>query len=194
MPKYVLFVCAVNRFRSVVAEYFLREIIHKRKDRLAKGIRVISAGVGLSPEDIQLLAAHGEHWDRPVFGIPPYPYAIESMKRRRIDISRSRSKELTKPMVDKADLIIVFQDSQRNEICSLYPLSEGKVYTLQELVGYDGYLVNTDYSFPGTVPNPDTKALTMPDSCLEGSIAEITHMIWWGIDRILDFIKRCNQE
>ena len=116
------------------------------------------------------------------------------MKRRRIDISRSRSKELTKPMVDKTDLIIVFQDSQRDEICSLYPLSEGKVYTLQELVGYDGYLVNIDYSFPGVVPNPETKSLAMPDSCVEGIITEITHMIWWGIDRILDFLKRCNQE
>ena len=193
MPKHVLFVCAVNRFRSVVAEYYLREIIQKRKGSL-KEIRVSSAGVGLSPEDIQLLAAHGEHYDRPVFGIPPYPYAIESMKRRQIDISGNRSKELTKAMVDEAELIIVFQDSQRDQICSLYPLSEGKVYTLQELVGYDGYLVNIDYSFPGTVPNPETKALTMPDSCLEGSITEITHMIWWGIDRILDFIKRCNQE
>lgn len=190
MPKYVLFVCAVNRFRSVVAEGYLREIIHKRKDGLAKEIRVSSAGVGLSPEDIQLLAAHGAYWDRPVFGLPPYPYAIESMKRRRIDISRSRSKELTKPMADKANLIIVFQDSQIDQICSVYPLSEGKVYTLQELVGYDAYLVNTDYSFPGTVPNPETKSLAMPDSYLEGTITEITHMIWWGIDRIIDFVRK----
>jgi len=187
VPKYVLFVCAVNRFRSVVAEYYLREIIHQRKDRL-KGIRVSSAGVGLSPEDIQLLADHGEYWeDKPVFGLSPYPYAIESMKRRGIDISGSRSKELTRAMVDKAELIIVFQDSQKEQIGSLFPLSRGKVYTLQELVGYDGYLVNTDYSFPGTAPNPETKGLVIPDSCQEGTIAEISHMIWWGADRILGF-------
>jgi len=188
VPKHLVFVCAVNRFRSVVAEYYLKEIIRKRKDGI-KEIRVSSAGVGLSPEDRQLLAAHGQHWDRPVFGLPPYPYAIESMKRRQIDISGSRSKELTRAMADGADLIIVFQDSQRDQICSLYPPSQGKVYTLQGLVGYDGYLVNTDYSFPGTVPNPETKALTMPDSCLEGTITEITHMLWWGLDRIIDLLK-----
>jgi len=188
VPKHLVFVCAVNRFRSVVAEYYLKEIIRKRKDGI-KEIRVSSAGVGLSPEDRQLLAAHGQHWDRPVFGLPPYPYAIESMKRRQIDISGSRSKELTRAMADGADLIIVFQDSQRDQICSLYPPSQGKVYTLQGLVGYDGYLVNTDYSLPGTVPNPETKALTMPDSCLEGTITEITHMLWWGLDRIIDLLK-----
>jgi len=188
VAKYLLFVCAVNRFRSVVAEYYFKEI-QKKTDGLGE-IRVSSAGAGLSPEDRQLLADHGEHWERPVFGLPPYPYAIESMKRRHIDISGSRSKELTGTMVDRADLIIVFQDSQREEILSLYPPSQGKVYTLQELVGYDGYLVNTDYSFPGTVPNPDTKSLSMPDSCLEGTITEITHMLWWGLDRIIGFTKR----
>ena len=188
MPKNVLFVCAVNRFRSVVAEYYLREIVQQRQDGLRE-IRVSSAGVGSSPEDIQMLAAHGEHWDKPVFGIPPYPYAIESMKRRRIDISGNRSKELTKAMVDEAELIIVFQDSQIDQICSLYPLSEGKVYTLQDLVGYDGYVVNNDYSFPNTAPSPETKSLLIPEPCQEGTITEITHMIWWGLDRIIDFTK-----
>jgi protein-tyrosine-phosphatase len=187
MTKQLLFVCAVNRFRSVVAEYYLRDI-QKRKDRLEE-IQVSSAGVGLSPEDRQLLATYGQHWERPVFGLPPYPYAIESLKRRRIDISGSRSKELTKAMVDGADLIIVFQDSQRDQVCALYPPSRGKVHTLQGLVGYDGYLVNTDYSFPGSVPNPETKALTIPDACLEGTITEITHMLWWGLDRIINFLK-----
>jgi protein-tyrosine-phosphatase len=189
VPKHVLFVCAVNRFRSVVAEYYLREIIRQRKNGPAKEIRVSSAGVGLSPEDIQLLADHGEHYDKPVFGIPPYPYAVESMKRRQIDISGNRSKELTKAMVDEAELIIVFQDSHRDKIVSLYPPSQGKVYTLQELVGYDGYVVNIDYSFPGTLPNPETKSLLIPEPCQEGTITEVSHMIWWGLERIIDLLK-----
>jgi protein-tyrosine-phosphatase len=188
VPKHILFVCAVNRFRSVVAEYYLREIIRQRKDSLNE-IRVSSAGVGLSPEDIQLLADHGAHYDGPVFGIPPYPYAIESMKRREIDISGNRSKRLTEAMVDEADLIIVFQDSQRDEIGSLYPSSQGKVYTLQELVGYDGYIVNIDYAFPNTAPNPETKSLLIPDACQEGTITEITHMLWWGLERIIASLK-----
>jgi protein-tyrosine-phosphatase len=189
VPKHVLFVCAVNRFRSVVAEYYLREIIQQRKNRLAKEIRVSSAGVGSSPEDIQLLADHGQQYDKAVFGLPPYPYAVESMKRRQIDISGNRSKELTEAMVDEAELIIVFQDSQVEQIVSRYPQSQGKVYTLQELVGYDGYVVNIDYSFPDTRPNPETKSLLIPESCQEGTIAEISHMIWWGLERIIDSLK-----
>jgi protein-tyrosine-phosphatase len=137
---------------------------------------------------MQLVAEHGEHWEnKPVFGLSPYPYAIESMKRRGIDISGNRSKELTKAMADKADLIITFQDSQIEQISSLYPFSRGKIHTLQELVGYDGYIVNTDYSFPGAAPDSKTKGLAIPDSAQEGTIVEITHMIWWGTDRILGF-------
>lgn len=189
MPKHILFVCAVNRFRSVVAEYYLREIIRQGKNKLAKEIRVSSAGIGSSPEDIQLLADHGEHYDWPVFGLPPYPYAVESMKRRQIDISGNRSKELTEAMVDEADLIIVFQDSQIEQVTSRYPQSQGKVHTLQELVGYDGYVINIDYSFPNALPNPETKSLLIPESCQEGTIAEISHMIWWGWERIIDLPK-----
>jgi protein-tyrosine-phosphatase len=187
MPKHLVFVCAVNRFRSVVAEYYLREL--QKRGAGFEEIRVSSAGAGLSPEDRQLLAAHGQHWEKAAFGLPPYPYAIESMKRRRIDISGSRSKELTRATAERADLIVAFQDSQIDQICSLYPPSRGKVYTLQGLVGYDGYLVNNDYSFPGTVPDPETKALTIPDTYLEGAITEITHMIWWSRDRIVNSTK-----
>jgi protein-tyrosine-phosphatase len=92
-------------------------------------------------------------------------------------------------MVDEADLIIVFQDSQIEQIVSLYPQSQGKVYTLQELVGYDGYVINIDYSYPGALPNPETKSLLIPESCQEGTITEISHMIWWGLDRIIDLLK-----
>ena len=104
MPKHLVFVCAVNRFRSVVAEYYLREL--QKRGAGFEEIRVSSAGAGLSPEDRQLLAAHGQHWEKAAFGLPPYPYAIESMKRRRIDISGSRSKELTRATAERADLIV----------------------------------------------------------------------------------------
>jgi protein-tyrosine-phosphatase len=177
----------------VVAEYFLREIIAKRKDSLNKEIKITSAGIELTPKNIQLLAAHGKCWDKLVFGLSPYPYAIESMRRRGIDISKSRSKELTKSMVEEADLIIVFEDSQNEKICSQYPQVKDKIFTLQELVGYDGYLVITDYSFPGAISNPETKAFIFPDSFLEGSITDIQHMLWWGINRILDAMLKINK-
>ena len=185
----VLFVCAVNRFRSVVGEYRLREMLNRGKDTLVQELEVTSAGCGLSPEDVKMLEAEGKLWDKPVFGLPPYPYAIDSMRRRGLDISTSRSKELTDAMVNRADLIIVFEDSQKQKILSLYSSANEKVFTLQELVGYTGYLANIDYSIPGCVPNPDTKSWTFPDFYLEASITEIEHMLWWGIDKIIDFLK-----
>jgi len=189
MQKSILFLCTENRCRSVVAEYFLREFLENRKSSFNKEIKVSSAGIGFSAEGIKLLASHGKYWDKPVFGLPPYSYVIEGMRRRGIDVSKSRSRELTKSMVEEADLIIVFENSQKEMVCSQYPQVMSKTFTLQELVGYNGYLVTNDYSFPGAVPNPETKAFIFPDSLLEGSIVEIHHMLWWGINRILGFIK-----
>lgn len=188
----ILFVCAVNRFRSVIGEYRLNEILSRRKDNLNLEIEVTSAGIGLSADDIELLEAEGKFWREPVFGLPPYPYAIASMRRRGLDISNSRSKELTREMVNKADLIIAFEDSQKQIILSPYNAVTGRVFTLQELVGYTGYLVNTDYSFPGAKPNPETRSWTFPDSFLEASITEIEHMLWWGIDRFVEMLWEKN--
>lgn len=189
MSKFVLFVDEANRCRSVLAEYRLQEMLSKRKDMLAQEVEVASAGIGYSPESIDWLKAQGKHYDKPSakFGLPPYPYAIESMKWRGLDISKSRSKELTQAMVERANLIIAFEDSQKEKV---YPRAQGKVFTLQEFVGYTGYLLNIDWSVPiPWVLDPETKDWIFPDSYLEGTVTEIEHMLWWGIDRFIDFLS-----
>ena len=165
-------------------------MLNKRRDELAQEVEVTSAGCEFSPEGIKMLQAEGKFWDKPLFGLPPHPYVIESMNRRGLDVSKSRSKELAEGMIAKADLVIAFNGSQKESILSLYPPAHVRVFTLQELVGYTGYLANTDYSNAGWVPNDETRSWTFPDSFHEATITEIEHMLWWGVDRIIDFLKR----
>ncbi|MDH5696516.1 MAG: hypothetical protein OEZ00_07980 [Dehalococcoidia bacterium] len=102
---------------------------------------------------------------------------MENIKRRSLDISKNRSKQLTKAMVSQAGLVIVFEDSQKQKILSLCYSAKGKVVILQELVGYTGYHANIVHSIPGCVPNPEARSWIFLDSYLGASITEIEHML-----------------
>jgi len=188
----VLFVCSENRARSIISEYRLRDLLSHMESKLAREIKVASAGCGWLPEDIKMREEKGEIVDKTKtpFGLPPHPYVIESMKRRGFDISESRSKELNEAVAQEADLVIGFEDFHKESILRRCPTTEGKVATLQELVGYDGYLTNP-YSPDGAwVFNSETNSWGFSDWYLEACITEIEHMLWWGLDKIIDFLKK----
>lgn len=187
--KTILFACTVNRNRSIVAESFLRGLLKNRKDVLSQ-VEVVSAGVGYSRDEVKMLGAGGKHWKKPVFGLPPYPYIVETMIRRGLDVSWKRSKEITQTMIKKTDLVIVFTEYQKRKILSIHPPTEGRIFTMQEFVGYTGYLVGRDHSFPGWSFDDQTKGWIFSDSYLEGSTTEIEHMLWWGVDRVINFLGK----
>jgi protein-tyrosine-phosphatase len=187
----VLFVCAENRTRSVICEYRLRQLLIEKGGQLVKEIEVASAGCGWTPEDIEMHENKGEVQYKPLFGLPPHTYTIESMRRRGIDISHYRSKELNEATVRESKLIIVFEDAHKVITLSHYPMAERKVFTLQELVGYDGYLINPGYPPDGGwIFDPETNSWGFSDWYLEACITEIEHMLWWGLDKIIDLLKK----
>ncbi len=63
--------------------------------------------------------------------------AIKIMNERNIDLSNHRSTPLTKELIKKADLILTMTRNHKNQILSVMPEVEDKVYTLKEFVGYD---------------------------------------------------------
>jgi protein-tyrosine-phosphatase len=191
-PKMVLFACTLNRHRSVAAEYFLRAFLKKKRNIGSNEIEVVSAGLGYSENERQKLTANGRFWDKPVFGLPPFPYVTEMMRRRDFDVSEARSREITPHMTERAGLIIVFTEYQKDKICSNYPLCEGKVFTIQEFVGYDGYLVGRDRSFLGVSLNDELRAWNFSDVFLEGSTTEIEQILWWRLDEFVNFLRPFN--
>jgi protein-tyrosine-phosphatase len=82
------------------------------------------------PMEIQVLSA-GLH----AYGGSPTGEAIEVMRAEGIDISGYRSRQLTRELIEEADLILTMKKEYKDEIVSRYPKSKHKVFTLKEFAG-----------------------------------------------------------
>ncbi len=110
--KTVLFVCTGNTCRSSMAEGLFRDMVKNRG--LQDELNIESAGV---------FAASGQ---------PASPQAIEAMKRQSIDINNHKSRQLTKQMIEKADLILTMTNNHKRAIISMDSEAVGKTFTLNE--------------------------------------------------------------
>ncbi|SDZ33913.1 protein-tyrosine phosphatase [Proteiniborus ethanoligenes] len=110
--KTILFVCTGNTCRSSMAEGIFRDMIKKRN--LENVIKVESAGV---------YAATGQ---------PASPQAIDAMKNKAIDISSHKARQLTKEMLQNADLILTMTKSHKRSILGMDESLKQKTYTLTE--------------------------------------------------------------
>lgn len=126
----VLFVCTGNTCRSSMAEGLFRHMINEKG--LGNEISVESAGV---------FAATGESASN---------QAIEAMEGHSIDISNHKARQLTKEMIDNADLILTMTNSHKRAIISVNDKALNKVFTLTEYAY--GSERNTDIMDPFGAP------------------------------------------
>ncbi len=113
--KRILVVCTGNICRSPMTYGLLRAKI--QEEGLAPHIQVETAGT---------YALEGE---------PPSHYAQKVLAERGIDISHHRARQITKEMLQKADLVIVMTESHRRSLFYLLPEAAPKVILLSELAG-----------------------------------------------------------
>ncbi len=189
--SFILFVCAQNHNRSILCEHRLRQLLKERKDVKSGEIEVDSAGSGWPDKDYaQMYKITGQIQDKNVYGKPPDPFALNSMKRRGIDASQSRSKALTQDMVKKADLIVIFSPPYREHIISMFPEAEGKLYVLQELAGYPGYVANTLTPEGCMKYNSETKKWSFNEWYIEACLTEVDILLWWAVDKMLELVRK----
>ena len=121
LEKRILFVCAGNLCRSFMAERIFRKQLKKR-DLLH--VQAESAG---------LLDLGGADAD---------PQAVSILREKGMDGSRHRSRTLSADMVSRADMVLVMEESQREEVLRRHPEAEGKVRLLKSfsLQGHEGCL------------------------------------------------------
>lgn len=106
MISRVLVVCIGNICRSPMAEGLIRQAV--------PGVQISSAGMAA-------LVGHGAD-----------PIAVQIMAGIGVDISGHRARMLTDAIARDADLILVMDEQQRQQLATQYPYARGKVFKLGE--------------------------------------------------------------
>ncbi len=78
-------------------------------------------------------------------GRPADPLAVELLAERGIDLSGHRGRQLTPEMIASADLVLVMEAAQQQEIERLSKAARGRVHRLGRFGGFD---VDDPYRLP----------------------------------------------
>jgi len=111
MIKRVLVVCIGNICRSPMAEGLLKNSL--------PNVQISSAGLGA-------LVGHGAD-----------PIALGLMAKAGVDIGAHRARSLTDQIARDADLILVMDEQQKQQIAQQYPYTRGKVFRLAKAAKQD---------------------------------------------------------
>lgn len=111
MIRQILVVCIGNICRSPMAEGLLKKSL--------PDVQVCSAGMAA-------MVGHGAD-----------PIAVEIMADAGMDISGHRARMLTDALVREADLVLVMDSLQKQQISQQYPYARGKIFRLAEAAKQD---------------------------------------------------------
>ena len=150
--KKLLFLCTINRHRSVIAEFLFRDILERQEREFLREFEISSAGIVTKQQKAEL-KQKGIGLPRPLFGYRPMPCVILYMQKMAgIDVSEYRSLGITVKMIREADLIVAMGDSHRENVLLTYPDAKEKLVTLADL--------SRPFEFPDIAP--DEPAGLMP--------------------------------
>ena len=108
----VLFVCTGNTCRSSMAEELLKSILknHNIEDK----IHISSSGTEV---DVSLPASDN---------------AIAALKELELDLTKHRSKLVTRELIDEMDLVLAMTEAHKDYILKIMPEAKEKIFTLIE--------------------------------------------------------------
>jgi protein-tyrosine phosphatase len=136
----ILVVCKGNICRSPLAEVYLRSILEPES-----GITVTSAGLDTTD------------------GKPAHPFAKSVADLHGLTLECHQTAQITRAMVDEADVILVMESAQLNSLLKLCPRVNHKVFVLTEFNGSPW--LDIDDPFSGTIEDFQKCLRIIRDSC-----------------------------
>ncbi len=187
--KNILFVCCGNRERSLIAETRFHQRLQTRYRGLLDKVEIGSAGI-FPKSYLEHASNLGVTFVAPYFEKSPNIYAVKYLADKGIDVSSYRSRELTKRMVQKADLILTMDTVLKGEILGLHKRASGRVFVLKEFVFGPDH-PNLNIGDPMKLPEIDKKTgvWIWPEGYADDYISEIEQCIDKGMDKFLKYIN-----
>ena len=137
--KRILFVCTGNSCRSVMAEGLMRHLLRQAG---VEAVAVESAGVFA------------------IEGMSPTRETQRVLQEAAVDCAGHRARVLTLDMAGSADLILVMEQFQMDEVVQRSPSARGKVHLLKTYVLPPGESVSQP-----NIPDPIGKPLEVYEVC-----------------------------
>ncbi len=110
---HIITVCSHNRTRSVMTGALLQTMLDQR---LGPGTAFVES-LGFGPEDL-----------------PSIPDAVDAMRRRGLDTSGHRSRQVTKDNIEPADLVLTSERDHVIKIAALSPRAYRQSMTMPEFL------------------------------------------------------------
>jgi protein-tyrosine-phosphatase len=149
--KTVLFVCYGNIARSLIAEGYMRKMVAEKNLET----HVLSAGLNAK--------------------LPPPKETMTIINREHMNLQNRTSTQLTREMLNEADLILTMEQAHKKAILLYYPQIKNKVFTLKEFAGETKDL---------DIKDPYGKGLETYEACAE----EIESIIRGSFEKIVIFL------
>ena len=111
----ILFVCAGNTCRSPLAEGFCKKLLEKSS---VAGIKIGSAGLSAFP------------------GSPPSFNAVRVALENSVSLEEHRARLVTPELIGNADLILVMEPGQRQQLITNHPKAATKILLLRHFARY----------------------------------------------------------
>jgi protein-tyrosine-phosphatase len=186
---HILFVCCGNRERSLIAENLLRQKLGEDYPQLFEKVEISSAGI-FPKAYLEEARKLGITFVPPYFGKSPNIYAVKFLAEKGIDVSSYYSRELTKRMVRKADLILAMDRVLKNEILGLQAKTSAEIWVLKEFV-FGPDCPNPNIGDPMKFPEIDKKTgvWIWPEGYAADYIFEIERCFAQGLKKFMAFIK-----
>jgi protein-tyrosine-phosphatase len=111
----ILFICTGNTCRSPLAEGFMKKLLEKNSLRR---IEVDSAGLTALP------------------GSPASFQSLRVARENSVSLEKHQARLVTPELIDQADLIVVMEPGQRQQLLDRYPEASGKILLLRHFARY----------------------------------------------------------